>query len=92
MVISSRRRIWFRYLALWFCLASGISRRRLLTGRRGAVVVLAATTPLAWIYSQLLGARRALIEFVTPGLLQQVLVILGVLVVLYWVAIPGFAD
>jgi hypothetical protein len=56
------------------------------------VVVLAATTPLAWIYSQLLGARRALIEFVTPGLLQQVLVILGVLVVLYWVAIPGFAD
>ncbi len=67
-------------------------RRRLLTGWRGAVVVLATTTMMTWIYSQLLGARRALIEFVTPGLLRQVLAILGVLVVLVWVAILGFAD
>lgn len=98
-VISSWHSIWFRYLALWFCLALGRLQRWLLTGWRGAVVVLAATTLLAWIYSQLLGARRALVEFLTPGLIQQVLVILGVLVVLYWaanarrrLAILNFAD
>ena len=56
--------------------------------------MLAATTLLAWIYSKLLGARRALIEFITPGLLRQVLVILGVLVVLYWAATgdPGLCG
>jgi tetratricopeptide (TPR) repeat protein len=76
--------VGYRYATFWFALAIGKLWHWLSTGWRGILMILSATTGLAWLYSQVLGEQRALIEFLTPEPALQVLAVDAIIVVLYW--------
>lgn len=84
LLISSWHGLWFRYLAFWLSVGYGRLRRWLLSGWRGAVVLLGAVTVLVWTYSQLLGAHRPLKDFVSLEGGPLVLVVAAVITILYW--------
>jgi tetratricopeptide (TPR) repeat protein len=99
LLISSWHSLWFRYLAFWLSVGCGKLRRWLLTGWRGGVVLFAAVTLVAWVYSQFLGARRSLSDLVSLEYAPRILVGVAILVALYWafearqrIVILAFSD